>query len=246
MCAVITTILSTDAPSNSRAVINTNFSNLNTDKIETSVLDTDITLAANSDSKVATQKATKAYVDAQTTSLVLPSCVTCIPYPSTPFGNTATSVAVSGNTTAHVGQVVVPFGITVNKITIRINSVTVAGTYILSLFSEDGQTQKFSVTTANITTANTLYTTVVSAVVLTAGNYYLVVQPVSTANVQINCYDVNQFPFSTTEGMQSDIAGEPVLFGTVTVTADTAPSTLTPASISESANNEIIICRLDN
>lgn len=44
-------------------IINTNFSNLNTDKIETSVLDTDTTLAANSDAKVATQKAVKAYVD---------------------------------------------------------------------------------------------------------------------------------------------------------------------------------------
>lgn len=59
----ITTIQSTDLITNSRAVINTNFSNLNTDKMETSVLDTDTTLAANSDLKVATQKAVKAYVD---------------------------------------------------------------------------------------------------------------------------------------------------------------------------------------
>lgn len=49
---------------NSMTKINTNFSNLNTDKMETSVLDTDTTLAANSDAKVATQKAVKAYVDA--------------------------------------------------------------------------------------------------------------------------------------------------------------------------------------
>lgn len=59
----ITTIQATDLITNSRADINNNFSNLNTDKIETSVLDTDTTLAANSDSKVATQKAIKAYVD---------------------------------------------------------------------------------------------------------------------------------------------------------------------------------------
>lgn len=44
-------------------IINTNFSNLNTDKIETSILDTDTALAANSDTKIATQKAVKAYVD---------------------------------------------------------------------------------------------------------------------------------------------------------------------------------------
>lgn len=61
--STITTIASSDLITNSRTVINTNFSNLNTDKIETSVLDTDTTLAANSDSKIATQKAVKAYVD---------------------------------------------------------------------------------------------------------------------------------------------------------------------------------------
>lgn len=43
--------------------INTNFTNLNSDKIETSVIDTDTTLSANSDSKIPSQKAVKAYVD---------------------------------------------------------------------------------------------------------------------------------------------------------------------------------------
>lgn len=62
--AVITTINASDLITDSRAVINTNFANLNADKIETSYLDTDTTLAANSDSKIATQKAVKAYVDA--------------------------------------------------------------------------------------------------------------------------------------------------------------------------------------
>ncbi len=61
--STINTILGTDVIANSRTVINTNFSNLNTDKIETSTLDTDTALTANSDSKIATQKAVKAYVD---------------------------------------------------------------------------------------------------------------------------------------------------------------------------------------
>lgn len=62
--ASITTINSGDLITDSRAVINTNFSNLNSDKIETSYLDTDTTLAANSDVKIPSQKAVKAYVDA--------------------------------------------------------------------------------------------------------------------------------------------------------------------------------------
>ena len=63
--STITTLVGTDGitTANSMAKINTNFSNLNSDKIETSYLDTDTTLAANSDSKIATQKAVKAYVD---------------------------------------------------------------------------------------------------------------------------------------------------------------------------------------
>lgn len=64
--STITALVGTDGitTANSMTKINTNFSNLNTDKIETSTLDTDTTLAANSDSKIATQKAVKAYVDA--------------------------------------------------------------------------------------------------------------------------------------------------------------------------------------
>ncbi len=59
----ITIIQETDLITNSRTNINDNFTSLDSSKIETSVLDTDITLAANSDSKIATQKAVKAYVD---------------------------------------------------------------------------------------------------------------------------------------------------------------------------------------
>lgn len=62
--ATITSLASGDNGAVSRSTINTNFDNLNTDKIETSVIDTDTALAANSDAKVATQKAVKAYADA--------------------------------------------------------------------------------------------------------------------------------------------------------------------------------------
>lgn len=67
--ATVTTLNADDTGAVSRSVINTNFTNLNTDKIETSVLDTDGTLAANSDTKVATQKAVKTYVDANSTDI---------------------------------------------------------------------------------------------------------------------------------------------------------------------------------
>lgn len=61
----INTINANDAISASRTDLNTNFSNLNNDKIETSVIDTDTALTANSDSKIPSQKAIKTYVDTQ-------------------------------------------------------------------------------------------------------------------------------------------------------------------------------------
>jgi len=61
--SAITTIQGTDVISTSRTTINTNFANLNSDKIEISYLDTDTSLTANSDSKIATQKAVKTYID---------------------------------------------------------------------------------------------------------------------------------------------------------------------------------------
>lgn len=61
--STIVTINASDQISSSRANINTNFTNLNSDKIETSVLDTDSALAANSDTKIPSQKAVKTYID---------------------------------------------------------------------------------------------------------------------------------------------------------------------------------------
>ena len=72
----IQTIQSTDLITNSRADINQNFANLNSSKIETSVIDTDTTLAANSDSKIPSQKAVKAYIDAGGATDFPPSFVT--------------------------------------------------------------------------------------------------------------------------------------------------------------------------
>jgi hypothetical protein len=67
--STITTIQASDLITNSRADINNNFSALNTDKIETSTLDTDTSLTANSDSKIATQKAVKEYADSVVTGI---------------------------------------------------------------------------------------------------------------------------------------------------------------------------------
>lgn len=62
--STITTINGSDVISTSRTDINTNFANLNDDKIETSVISTDNTFAGASDAKIPSQLAVKTYVDA--------------------------------------------------------------------------------------------------------------------------------------------------------------------------------------
>jgi len=61
--ATITTLGANDTGSTSRTTINDNFTNVNTDKMETSVLSTDGTLAGDSDTEVPSEKAVKTYVD---------------------------------------------------------------------------------------------------------------------------------------------------------------------------------------
>lgn len=62
----MTTVITIDAGdqiSSSRTDLNTSLANLNSDKIETSVISTDSTFASASDFKIASQLATKTYVD---------------------------------------------------------------------------------------------------------------------------------------------------------------------------------------
>ncbi len=113
--SILTTIQSTDLITNSRSDINDNFSALNTDKMETSVLDTDTTLAANSDSKVATQKAIKAYVDANISLTVVSEQTT---------GATHSLVTTAGQRVIVWAKGVLVSTSTVYTVTLKYNGVT--------------------------------------------------------------------------------------------------------------------------
>jgi hypothetical protein len=95
--ATITTIASGDNISNSRTDINTNFANLNSDKIETSVIDTDTALTANSDAKLPSQKAVKAYVDANITAPISVETTTGTTYSITTTGSQRVVVLAKGS-----------------------------------------------------------------------------------------------------------------------------------------------------
>ena len=150
--------------------------------------------------------------------------------PKTVQWATGATVAYSlnSNTTASVAMFSIPFNITVNKISVNVAGHTTNGTVKIGLYNEDGQTQAFAVTTATITGAGVV-TTAVSSVTVTAGNYYLVCLPTGTTSTQFSGYNVD-----SGNGMRNLgelISSEPVLIGTLTVSADTLPTTFTPSSI---------------
>lgn len=152
----------------------------------------------------------------------------------TSIGANATILSV--NTVASVGLLVLEHTIVVNKLTIDVTAVVVAGTLDICIYSEDGQTKLLDITTASISTTGTK-TTAVGAINLPAGNYYIYVGSNGTANVTVSCY-------AGSIGMISAVASEPKYSGTLTVTAGTPPATFDPAALT-SFDQQTLIIRLD-
>lgn len=171
---------------------------------------------------------------------ITPTGVTYLTQPNWIPANTPLApLTLNVNTTMNVGQFVLPYQITVNKISISVTTVTVAGTLDLTIFTEDGQTQSIAVTTASISGTG-VNTTSVSAVVLNPGVYYFAVNPNDTADIAITA--ISQSTISN--DLMSSVTSEPVVMGTVTITAGT-PAAFTPSSVT-TANTKLAYFRLDN
>lgn len=277
--STLTTIAGGDGVSPSRTVINSNFNALNTDKIETSVLDIDTALTANSDLKVATQKAVKAYVDASplgnastsargvvqeatqaqvsagtgtggtgarlfvNPSTLYPAAATVIPQP--PGQVVSGGAGAPTDTAALVAYFYVPAAITVNKVSIRTLTNVSTSAIDMSLYSSDGATRLFAVSSAISLAASSVVTTAVSGVYLSPGYYWFLVNTDTATLMQVAIYDNAVVPFSTTAGLLGDVSSEPVLSGTITITSGTPPATLTISSITDAALTAVAF-RLDN
>ena len=156
--------------------------------------------------------------------------------PRSLHGNTTTGVAYSVNTTARGFLFFLPVTIVVNKISIRTDTVTTAGVVDIAIYSLDGQTKHFEVTTASLAVGDTIYTTAVSAVTLTPGLYYIFAVPNGTMNLGLVCEAEDNF---------FNVASEPKSSGTLTVTAGTLPATFVDGDIT-AANRQGPCFRLDN
>lgn len=214
--AALTSILSTDLISASRATINTNFGNLysSIQGVNTSVLTVSSALGVS-----------------------LPSVLSMQPGPPNGgFFNTA-AVTFASSVTGYVGLYNTPAGIQFNSFSLSVSSVRVGGPLSVGFYTEDGQTRMSSLVTATYST-NGVKTESVSSVVLRPGNFYTVVVPTGGTNV-----DVRGIALTST-GTISSVVGKPVFSGNLSVSAGTLPPSFVPSTVSL-GNPSCITFRLD-
>lgn len=143
------------------------------------------------------------------------------------------------NTTGFFGKILIPAPITIQKLTLDIAGHATNGTIKVALFSEDGQTQYFSVTSPSITGTGKVTITIPSTL-LSPGYYYIGVVGVGTVDTSPRCFN------QTANGAAlNDPTSEPVFSGTLTVTAGTMPATITPTALTISTS-ACLMCRFDN
>lgn len=218
------------------------------------VVEADVTLADNTTNNVSTTKhgfapkspndATKyldgsgAYsVPAGTSTTV----TTLLPQPNfqTKYSSGAT-LTLSSNTSASVGQIVIPFTIVVNTVTFFSGTNTTPGLIKIGLYTENGQTQKFNKTSGTISATGLQTLTLASPTTITPGNYYFVVMSVGSTNLAINSFETA----NTSSGIKS-IGSGAIMDGTLTVTADTLPTTFSPSADISAANNNTVTLRFE-
>lgn len=181
------------------------------------------------------------------------TALTLIPKPNFGVDPGATGIGIavdiSSNTTMYVAQIIVPTKITINKVSIRTGLVSGAGgdTIDITLYSENGQTKTVLVADGAIAAGDddVIKTFTITQTTINPGVYYLAFNNNNASGTQFYFWPTSSIPFSATAGLGEDVASEPVLFGTVTITAGTPPATITPTAIT-GANNACLIVRLDN
>lgn len=164
--------------------------------------------------------------------------------PMSNFVSSGTSgLTITANTILYLGQISIPYTITANKISFNAVSTATPGTCKIALFSQSGGTQIFSVTTATISGAG-IKTTALSSVSIAAGIYYIAILGVSTTAIQLSGFATTNTS-SLGTNLNGLVSGNAILEGTLTITADTMPATISPTSITSAVNNTLIV-RFDN
>ncbi|MFA6273668.1 MAG: hypothetical protein WC662_00730 [Candidatus Paceibacterota bacterium] len=171
-----------------------------------------------------------------------------IPFPASMYNpiNNINSISCSVNTVAKAYKIVVTSGIIVNNIVFDISTVTIGGALKFGIYSEDGQTKILDETTASYSTVGIQTETLSSSVNLFAGQYYFVIVPVGTTNINIYAYTLTDpgYPFGALFG--SGTAGKADFYGEFVVTAGILPATFDPTVLTITGSFAGPLLRFDN
>jgi hypothetical protein len=157
-----------------------------------------------------------------------------------PLAHSFATLEYNSNTTLYGGLYSVPVAIAVTKLWVQTTSEVTPGTFNIAVFTENGQTRKISSTfTTNGSTL--LYSATCSATTIGPGNYWVFVQPTSTADCTFNTIGDSGIVGGIANG-SSGIA----IAGRITgATASTMPSTITPSAVSVFSGNDGVQVRLE-
>lgn len=254
----ITTIQATDIVASSRGVINQNFANLNATKLETSSAVAAVQSSFLARPPIASQLGTGT---ADTTTFLrgdlqwaapgsAPVARTLIPEPVAVPANAAQfqNVGLDGanDTTVRVGQVTIPFAITVNRVSFICTSMIVAGRFAVTLYDEQGVSVLNGATSilSNDIGTTTLVSASLAAVVINPGVYYVGATPINSAAGTFSFWNADN-----TVGpmlLNTSVVGKPVINGVVTPAVGFLPPAIITSSITGSAADTVIAVRLDN
>jgi hypothetical protein len=148
--------------------------------------------------------------------------------------------SISGNTTMNIARYVFTKEITAQKLSFYIGAVSASGTFKIAIYSEDGTSKILEYTTSTISGAGVI-TDTFSSVNIPAGTYYVAFLPVGSTSVTLRGYSLAGLSTS----QYNAPTGEPAVMGTLTVTADTIPSTVDPTAISVATDTGLAF-RLDD
>ena len=173
------------------------------------------------------------------------STVSVVLRPSSGAIETA-DVVVSTNTIMSCGKFILPFVMTVNKISLNFAGVSGASTLDIGVYSQDGLNKLIDVTTSSTSTPGAI-STAVSAVRLTPADYWACVIPNGTSNVTLSMWSAGNT--TAIRRISYDVDG-PNLDGIITgLSAGTLPATFATSSLTFAAGSEgnnAPIIRFDN
>lgn len=157
----------------------------------------------------------------------------CYPQPAFRCNTTGDFSWGGSSTTAIVGRIRIDKSIlAVTKVSNYYNTIVYTGTCKIAMFTQDGQTQIFSITSSTIS-SDVLDTITISATDILAGDYYIVCIPVTTGGNVFTAKSTG-FTFPGTFGLYA--AGDYALCGTMAVTSGTMPATFDPTAVTHATS----------